>query len=117
MSGNNNGKNIIIHTIINNNGKNNNEKNVVKKFNVDVAIITLPLGVLKKNHTKLFPNGMLPSYKIEAIKNLGFGNVFKLYLCFTDLFWIDEDDDEAKQHDEAKWLIVPSSNLVNSKYF
>ncbi len=116
-SGNNTGKNIIIHTIIKNNGKNNNEKNVVKKFNVDVAIITLPLGVLKKNHTKLFPNGMLPSYKIEAIKNLGFGNVFKLYLCFTDLFWIDEDDYEAKQHDEAKWLIVPSSNLGEFQIF
>ena len=43
-------------------------------FYADVVIVT-PLGVLKKMHTTLFPNGILPSYKVKSLENL----VFAMY--------------------------------------
>ena len=47
----------------------------------DVCIVTLPLGVLKHSHQSLFTPA-LPTWKQEAIKNMGFGTNAKIYLCF-----------------------------------
>ena len=50
------------------------------------VIVTIPLGVLKANHKKLFtPN--LDSEKVKTIENLGFGNVAKLFLEWDQPWW------------------------------
>lgn len=60
-------------------------------FHGKYAICTLPLGVLKKNHTKLFmPN--LPSKKVTAIKDIGMGIFHKTYLKFPKVFWEHDAD-------------------------
>ena len=47
----------------------------------DVCIVTLPLGVLKHSHQSLFTPA-LPTWKQEAINNMGFGTITKIFLCF-----------------------------------
>ena len=50
------------------------------------VIITIPLGVLKANHKKLFtPN--LDNDKVKSIESLGFGNVAKLFLQWDMPWW------------------------------
>ena len=50
------------------------------------VIVTIPLGVLKANHKKLFtPN--LDNEKVKTIENLGFGNVAKLFLQWDTPWW------------------------------
>ena len=50
------------------------------------VIVTIPLGVLKANHKKLFtPN--LDSEKVKTIENVGFGNVAKLFLEWDQPWW------------------------------
>lgn len=51
-------------------------------FECDHVVVTLPLGVLKKEADRLFePN--LPTYKLEAINSLGFGVVDKIFLEYS----------------------------------
>ena len=47
----------------------------------DYAIITLPLGVLKADHAKLFEPA-LPEWKQKAINDMGFGANAKIFLIF-----------------------------------
>ena len=54
----------------------------------DRAVITLPLGVLKKGKVDFFPP--LPSEKQDAIRNLGMGLLDKSYLRFPNIFWPKE---------------------------
>ena len=50
------------------------------------VIVTIPLGVLKANHKKLFtPN--LDNDKVKSIESLGFGNVAKLFLQWDMPWW------------------------------
>ncbi len=102
-------KNIVVHTL-------DKENSSEKCFHADVVIVTLPLGVLKKMHTTLFPGGILPSYKVKSIEKLGFGNILKLYLLFTDAFWKDDNESESP-NDEATWLMCPSENLGEFQIF
>ncbi|XP_018044767.1 PREDICTED: spermine oxidase [Atta colombica] len=53
----------------------------------DYVIITVSLGVLKNQHTKLFLPG-LPAEKVEAIKKLGYGYVNKIFLEYARPFWV-----------------------------
>ncbi|RZF38231.1 hypothetical protein LSTR_LSTR005592 [Laodelphax striatellus] len=53
----------------------------------DYVIVTIPLGVLKAKHDKLFVP-KLPAEKVEAIKNLGFGNINKIFLQYDNPFWV-----------------------------
>ncbi|KAF9355232.1 hypothetical protein BGX34_010575 [Mortierella sp. NVP85] len=50
-----------------------------------VAVITVPLGVLKSRQIYFSPP--LPSWKEQAIRNLGFGLLNKLVLVFNKPFW------------------------------
>lgn len=92
----------------------------------DHVIVTLPLGVLKANHEKLFTPS-LPECKVKSIQSLGFSVVDKIFLEFSAkispeffdasanefmLIWTDGADDEAKDdessvalksHSPAKW--------------
>ena len=50
------------------------------------VIVTIPLGVLKANHKKLFtPN--LDNDKVTSVESLGFGNVAKLFLQWDMPWW------------------------------
>lgn len=51
----------------------------------DHVICTIPLGVLKENAETIF-NPPLPQYKIEAIENLLFGTVDKIFLEYDRPF-------------------------------
>lgn len=53
----------------------------------DYVIVTVSLGVLKQHADKLFCP-QLPIEKIEAIKNLGFGKVNKIFLDYAKPFWV-----------------------------
>ncbi|XP_022789627.1 spermine oxidase-like [Stylophora pistillata] len=57
-----------------------------KTFYADHVIITVSLGILKEMHSTLF-SPSLPSDKIDAIRNLGFGCVGKIFLEFEKPFW------------------------------
>lgn len=54
-------------------------------FEGDFAVITLPLGVLKRG--AIVFNPALPSYKQKAINSLGMGLLNKVVLKFDDFFW------------------------------
>ena len=51
-------------------------------FLCDHVVVTLPLGVLKEEATRLFEPS-LPTYKLEAINSLGFGVVDKIFLEYS----------------------------------
>ncbi|XP_078448499.1 polyamine oxidase 5-like isoform X2 [Wolffia australiana] len=51
----------------------------------DVAIITVPLGVLKANSIQFEPE--LPDWKRAAIADIGVGNENKIALLFDSVFW------------------------------
>lgn len=52
------------------------------------AVVTLPLGVLKKGQIAFQP--ALPARKQQAIKSLGTGVLNKLYLQFPSVYWEKE---------------------------
>lgn len=55
-------------------------------FQARTALITIPLGVLKKTATELFNPG-LPRWKQQAIRRLQVGLLNKVYLKFDQPFW------------------------------
>ncbi|BET01714.1 Flavin containing amine oxidoreductase [Nesidiocoris tenuis] len=59
-------------------------------FECDLVLVTLPLAVLKAEHTKLFYPS-LPAINVEAMKNLEMGTVDKIYLKFPQRWWPLED--------------------------
>jgi lysine-specific histone demethylase 1 len=54
-------------------------------FRGDVALVTVPLGVLKSGKVSFHPP--LPEWKKQAIRKLGFGLLNKVVLCFEERFW------------------------------
>lgn len=57
------------------------------KHEADYILVTVPLGVLKKNIISFKPP--LSEDKQKAIKTLGFGNLEKVVVQFTKVFWDD----------------------------
>ena len=56
------------------------------KFTAKQVIVTVSLGVLKADHEELFhPN--LDEQKIQAINNMGFGNLGKIFLEWDQPWW------------------------------
>ncbi|CAA3018123.1 FLOWERING LOCUS D [Olea europaea subsp. europaea] len=51
----------------------------------DMALCTVPLGVLKSGSIKFVPE--LPQRKLDAIKRLGFGLLNKVAMLFPEVFW------------------------------
>ncbi|XP_020277702.1 peroxisomal N(1)-acetyl-spermine/spermidine oxidase-like [Pseudomyrmex gracilis] len=58
-----------------------------EEFPADYVIVTVSLGVLKHQHSKLFCPG-LPAEKVEAINRLGYGHVNKIFLEYARPFWV-----------------------------
>jgi len=54
-------------------------------FTGSAAVVTLPLGVLKKDYVKFKPN--LPFEKISVISRLDVGNLNRFWLIFDKPFW------------------------------
>lgn len=57
-------------------------------FEAQRAIVTLPLGVLKRGMVRFSP--ALPERKLNAMRRLGMGLLNKLYLRFPRIFWPKE---------------------------
>jgi monoamine oxidase len=55
------------------------------RFEADVAIVTLPLGVLKAGGVEFAPR--LPGVKHQAISRLGMGHLAKVVLRYDKPFW------------------------------
>jgi monoamine oxidase len=70
----------------------------------DVVIVTLPLGVLKRNAVQFIP--ALPSEKRKAILRLGMGTLDKLYLLYDRPFW-DKD---------ITWIITAENGLSQGQF-
>eukprot|EP00477_Mikrocytos_mackini_P000579 GAHX01000618.1.p1 GENE.GAHX01000618.1~~GAHX01000618.1.p1 ORF type:complete len:831 (-),score=207.66 GAHX01000618.1:48-2540(-) len=65
------------------NNKQNDIKEEIESF--DVAFVTVPIGVLKKNYITFKPD--LPTEKLKAINNIGAGVMNKVILHFNNCFW------------------------------
>ncbi|KAH8370222.1 hypothetical protein KR093_002679 [Drosophila rubida] len=59
-----------------------------QQYVADHVVITVSLGVLKKNTRLFFPN--LPLAKRKAINFIGFGQVCKIFAEFDEPFWHEE---------------------------
>ncbi|KAI8930357.1 flavin-containing amine oxidoreductase-domain containing protein [Entophlyctis helioformis] len=55
------------------------------RYDADVVVMTVPLGVLKRGHITFQPE--LPAWKAGAIKRLGMGVFNKVVLTFPSCFW------------------------------
>lgn len=77
-------------------------------FTADVAVITLPLGVLKSGTVKFSPT--LPQRKLTAINRLQMGVLNKVALKFPKIFWPEDLDllgyVSQNQKDFAEFLNV-----------
>ncbi|MGD8190184.1 FAD-dependent oxidoreductase [Brevibacillus ginsengisoli] len=73
-------------------------------FRAKYAVITLPLGVLKKGTVSFRP--ALPDRKQLAINRLGTGHLNKFYLQFANVFW----------EKDARTLEVGTSNTQLNEY-
>ena len=60
------------------------------KYQADVVLITLPLGVLKYSHKSMFIPS-LPTAKANAIEKLGFGMVNKIFIVFDRPLFKSDD--------------------------
>lgn len=56
----------------------------------DMALCTVPLGVLKNGGVKFVPE--LPQRKLDSIKRLGFGLLNKVAMLFPHVFWSTDLD-------------------------
>lgn len=59
-----------------------------KVFSADHVLVTVPLGVLKKDIIRFTPS--LPTNKTNAIRALDMGTLNKVYLKFSNAFWENE---------------------------
>lgn len=59
-------------------------------FQADMALCTVPLGVLKKKTIRFEPE--LPQRKLAAIERLGFGLLNKVAMVFPHVFWGEDLD-------------------------
>jgi monoamine oxidase len=50
------------------------------------VIVTVPIGYLQKHYASLFTPS-LPERKIQAIENVGFSSLLKLFVIWDKPFW------------------------------
>lgn len=70
----------------------------------DAVIVTLPLGVLKRDSVTFDPE--MPARKRQAINKLGMGTLDKLYLRFDNSFW----------DMNATWIATPENGLPQGQF-
>lgn len=64
---------------------------VLENFYADSVIVTIPLGCLRRNAIKFTPG--LPEGVQKAISNVGFGVLEKLFIHFSEPWWLLPGDD------------------------
>ncbi|KAM4702918.1 peroxisomal N(1)-acetyl-spermine/spermidine oxidase-like [Rhinophrynus dorsalis] len=79
-------------------------------FVADHVIVTVPLGFLKKQ-ARDFLHPPLPSHKLEAIQNMGFGTNNKIMLEFDEPFWDPECKSIQLVWEGESPLAAPQINL------
>ncbi|TAE03287.1 MAG: FAD-dependent oxidoreductase [Bacteroidetes bacterium] len=80
-------------------------------FDADYAIITLPLGVLKKNVVSFDPP--LPNSKVKAIEKVGMGNINKVALVFEKSFW----DNKVQYYGYTSPVLGMYNYFLNTRTF
>lgn len=75
-----------------------------RKRMFDAAIVTVPLGVLKRGSIEFSPP--LPVEKKDAIRRLGMGVLDKVYLKYDEVFW-DAD---------VTWIATPENGLPPGQF-
>ncbi|KAJ0265752.1 Lysine-specific histone demethylase 1 1 [Hirschfeldia incana] len=71
-----------------------------KEFSCDMALCTVPLGVLKKGSIGFHPE--LPEKKREAIQRLGYGLLNKVAMLFPYNFWGEEIDTFGRLTEDSR---------------
>ncbi|KAK0720875.1 hypothetical protein B0H67DRAFT_663433 [Lasiosphaeris hirsuta] len=77
----------------------------------DEVVLTTPLGWLKKNQQAFSPP--LPERLSQAINNIGYGCLEKVYISFTTAFWLNPGADGRTVQGFCQWLApsyAPDSN-------
>jgi monoamine oxidase len=64
-----------------------------ESFHADAVIVTIPLGLLKRNEIAFSPS--LPRHVQIAISNLGFGVLERIFIRFRKAWWIKPSDSTA----------------------
>lgn len=82
-------------------------------FEFDEIVVTTPLGWLKQNTTAFNPP--LPDTLIQAIGNIGYGCLEKVYISFPEAFWLDAGQDDRKIEGFCQWLAPKYSRDTNPK--
>ncbi|XP_066152526.1 peroxisomal N(1)-acetyl-spermine/spermidine oxidase isoform X2 [Euwallacea fornicatus] len=94
-----------------------------EEYCADYVVITVSLGVLKEHAEEMF-FPLLPANKMDAIQNLGYGNINKVYLDYDKPFWVWSEGGMkfAWSPDElihgSNWTkgLVSVEEVVNSKH-
>jgi len=81
----------------------------------DIVVVTVPLGVLKSNAIEFKPP--LPSWKQKSISRLGYGNLNKVVLEFSSIFWNEEYDVSGRvvhetDHPETRLPFPPRDSFT-----
>ena len=84
-------------------------QNQLKIFTADAAIVTLPLGILKADEIEFHP--ALPD-KVEAVRNLDFGNIVKVIFEFREAFWGDLGFFHALDRQIPTWWHDPRGPIL-----
>ncbi|CAL0303791.1 unnamed protein product [Lupinus luteus] len=84
-------------------------------FRAQIALCTVPLGVLKKKAIKFEPE--LPTRKLEAIERLGFGLLNKVAMVFPHVFWGEDLDTfgclNGQSHQRGQFFLFYSYHTVS----
>ena len=88
------------------------------RLRAEVAVVALPLGVLKLGHGTMF-RPPLPPAKTEAIRKLEFGLMDKIFLEFDSVFW-DPDNPGIQlimtdEEEGPKGEIRTAANTIHSR--
>jgi len=78
----------------------------------DVVLVTVPLGVLKKECIAFVP--ALPTRKTQAVANIGFGILNKVVLVFPERFWSEHLDTfglmQRNRNERGKYFLFYASS-------
>ncbi|KAK5062974.1 hypothetical protein LTR84_005050 [Exophiala bonariae] len=68
-----------------------------EKQTFDDVVVTAPLGWLKRNKDNVFTPA-LPARLSQAIDNINYGRLEKLYVTFPSAFWLGKDGGDTSSH-------------------
>ncbi|KAL2944066.1 Lysine-specific histone demethylase 1-like protein 2 [Bienertia sinuspersici] len=84
-------------------------------FQADIALCTVPLGVLKRKIITFEPE--LPKNKLDAINRLGFGLLNKVAMVFPHVFWGEDLDTfgclRNHTHDRGEFFLFYGYHTVS----